>query len=47
MSRNSIFLGCVLDESGTDEGECSRKVVSGSRIAGVIKFLVNGRNLQL
>ena len=24
------YLGCVLDEPGTDEAECSRKVVSGS-----------------
>ena len=23
------YLGCVLDESGTDGADCSRKVVSG------------------
>ena len=32
------FLGCVLDESGT---ECSRKVTSGRRFAGAIRSLVN------
>ena len=26
------YLGCVLDESGTDGAECSRKVVSGRRV---------------
>ena len=36
------FLGCVLDESGTDEEECSRKVASGRRVAGAIRSLVNG-----
>ena len=41
------YLGCVLDKSGTDEAECSRKVESGRRIAGAIKSLVNARNLQL
>ena len=30
------FLGCVLDESGTDGAECSRKVASGRRAAGAI-----------
>ena len=29
------YLGCVLDESGTDEAECSRKV---ARVAGAIKL---------
>ena len=32
--------------SGTDEAECSRKVVSGRRIAGAIRSLVNTRGLQ-
>ena len=41
------YLGCVLDESGTDETECHRKVVSGNRVAGVIGSLVNARSLQL
>ena len=26
------YLGCVLDESGTDGAECSRKVASGRRV---------------
>ena len=41
------YMGCVLDESGTDEAECSRKVVSGRRVAGAIRSLVNARNLKL
>ena len=41
------YLGCVLEESGTDEIECSRKVASVRRIAGAIRFLDNARNLQL
>ena len=40
------YLGCVLEESGTDEGECSRKVAS-ERIAGAIRSLVNAMSLQL
>ena len=31
------YLGCVLDEAGTDEAECSIKVASGSRVAGAIR----------
>ena len=30
------YLACVLVESGTDEAECSRKVVSERRVAGAI-----------
>ena len=41
------YLGCVLDESGTNGAECSRMVTSGRRVAGAIKSLVNVRNLQL
>ena len=44
--RISIF-GCVLDESGTDGAECSRKVASGVRVAGAIRFIVNAMDLQL
>ena len=36
-----------MDESGTDGGECSRKVASGRGVAGVVKSLVNARDLQL
>ena len=35
-----------MDDSGTDEAECSRKAVSGRRVAGVIRSLVNSRSLQ-
>ena len=41
------YLGCVLDELGTDEAEFCRKVVNGRRVAGVIRFQVNARSLQL
>ena len=36
-----------MDESGTDEAECNRKVVNGRRIADAIRSLVNAKNLQL
>ena len=39
------YLGCVLNESGTDGAECSWKVVSGRRVAGTIR-LVYARDLQ-
>ena len=39
------YLGYVLDESGIDEEECRRKVVSGRRVAGDIRSLVNARDL--
>ena len=35
------YLGCVLDESGTNEADCSRKVASRRRAAGAIRCLVN------
>ena len=40
------YLGCALDESGTDGTECSRKVASGRMVAGAIRSLVNARDLQ-
>ena len=40
------YLGCVLDESGTDEADCSRKVACGIKVAGYIRSLVNARSLQ-
>ena len=46
MYRN-LNLGCVLDESGTDEEECNRMVASGSRVAGGIRSLINARSLKL
>ena len=36
-----------MDESDTDEAECSRKVVTGRRVAGTIRSLVDAGNLQL
>ena len=42
-----IYLGCVLDESGTDKADCHWKMVSGRRVAGAIRYLVNARDLQL
>ena len=39
------YLGCVLDKSGTDEAECSRKVTSA--VSCAIGSLVNARDLQL
>ena len=42
-----IYLGCVLNVSGIDGAECSRKVASGRRVAGTIRSLANARNLQL
>ena len=41
------YLGYVLDESGTDGAECSRKVASGRRVASAIRSLVNDKDLQL
>ena len=41
------YLGYVLEESGTDEVECCRKVGSGRRIAGAIRSIVNVMDLQL
>ena len=41
------YLGCVLDESGTDEAEYSRKVASGRKVTDAIRSLVNARGLEL
>ena len=41
------YLGCVLDESGTNEAERSRKVEIGRRVTRVNRFLVNARSRQL
>ena len=41
------YLGFVLYESGTDEADCHRNLVSGRRVAGAITSLVNARGLQL
>ena len=39
-------MSCVLDESGSDVAECHRKVESGRKVAGDIKFLVNASGVQ-
>ena len=36
-----------MDETGTDEAECSRKMASRRKVAGAIRSLVNDRSLQL
>ena len=41
------YLGWVLEESGTNEAECSRQLVSGWRVEGDIRSQVNIRDLQL
>ena len=41
------YLGYILNESSTDGAECSSMVVSGRRVAGAIRPLVNARDLQL
>ena len=40
MSRN-LNTWDVLNESGTDEVQCSGKVASGRRVAGAIRSLVD------
>ena len=48
MEQFSEFkhLECVLDESTADVIKCCRKVMSGRKDAGVIRFLVSARGLQ-
>ena len=41
------YLGCVLDESGSDGAECSRKVASGRKVEGTIRSIVKASDLQL
>ena len=41
------YLGYILDELGTDDAECLRKVARGKKVSGIIKFLVNARGLKL
>ena len=36
-----------MDESDTEGAKCSRKVVSGRRVTGAIRSLVNAEDLQL
>ena len=41
------YLRCVWEESGTDEAECCREMVSVRRVAGAIRSLVKAWGLQL
>ena len=41
------YVEWVLDESVTDEAECSGKLTSGRRVASAINSLVKARSLQL
>src|SRR5678815_2570334 len=41
------YLGYMLDGKGTDDAECSRKVVNGRMVAGAIKSLVDVKGLSL
>ena len=41
------YLVCVLDESGTNEADCRKKMASGRRVAGAIRTLASARGLQL
>ena len=40
------YLGSVLNESGTDDVECCRKVASGRKVADAIRSSANSRGLQ-
>ena len=39
-------MGCILYESGTHEAECHRKLISGRKVAGAIRSLIDARNLR-
>ena len=41
------YLACGLDESGTDVAECCKKVVSGRKVAGATRSLINFMGLPL
>src|SRR5678815_3865859 len=41
------YLGYMLDEKGTDDAECSKKIVNGRKVASAIKSLVNVKGLSL
>ena len=41
------YLGCVLDEAGTDGADCSSKETSGRRVAEAIRSLVNAWDLEI
>ena len=41
------YLGCVLDEIGSDDAECRKKMGNRMKIASVISSMANARGLQL
>ena len=41
------YFGCVLDKSDTDGAEHSKKVMKERMVAGVIRSLIDARDLQL
>ena len=41
------YLGYMLDERGTDDAECRRKMSNERRVAGAIKSLVNAKGLSI
>ena len=41
------YLGYVMNEKGTDDAECNRKVSNGRKMAGAIKTLVNAKGLDI
>ena len=47
MCRNLNIWESVLDESGTGEAECHRKMADGRRVVGAIRSLVNDRVCSL
>lgn len=44
MLDGKRYLGYMIDEKETDDAEYSNKVVSGSMVTGIIKFLVNAND---
>ena len=41
------YLGYMMNDKGTDDAECGRKVSSGRKVAGAIKSLVNVKGLSI
>ena len=42
--QESKYLGCVLDESGTDVAKCRRRVTSGKKVSVAIRSLINTKS---
>ena len=41
------YVEYMLVEKGTDDADCSRKVVNGRKMAGAIKSLVDAKGISL